>query len=152
MHTDELDASHVVRGGVPCRLQELIRAVVRTVRVVRLVVAAALVVADTYKERIVVVRIGSGRGHITGRGRGRDRRARCCRRRRSRGWRRRRRRGRRRGSRGRGSGRGGEGGGMRDGEFLLALLRTCERGFERTRLGLEATGGSVLGVLEPEQA
>ena len=33
---------------------------------------------------------------------------------------------------------------MRDGEFLLALLRTCERGFERTRLGLEATGGSVL--------
>ena len=29
---------------------------------------------------------------------------------------------------------------------------TCERGFERTRLGLEATGGSVLGVLEPEQA
>ena len=63
---DELRPAGVVRGAVPRRLQELVGAEVRTGRVVRRVVAAALARAGAHEERIVVVGVHA-RGRDVGR-------------------------------------------------------------------------------------
>src|SRR5437660_6040639 len=65
--SDEVAPAGVVRGRVPRALRELVRAVVRARRVVRLVVALALDPACAHEKRIVVVGVLTGLGHVVGR-------------------------------------------------------------------------------------
>src|SRR5437660_7105356 len=62
--SDEVAPAGVVGGRVPRALRELVRAVIRARRVVRLVVALALDPACAYEERVVVVGVLTRLRHV----------------------------------------------------------------------------------------
>jgi len=130
-HADQLRASRVVRGGVPRRLEELVRPEVRTGWVVRGVVSAALDPSGACQEGIPMVWMDAGGGLIVS---GRRRR--------------------RAGGAGSGAGspgydrpahHGSSGGGSLQGAETID--RGLELGIDLGALGLELEHGCLLGGL-----